>query len=790
MIKLITATLTIGALGAIAAVPDAGNLAPLVRSYRESSTPAGRSAIEGYARTHAKENSGALAQFALGVALFENKDYAGAAQELAHARPQLPAIADYVTYYLAAAQLAQGDASGAQSTLGTLPEFLSVSSPVLAKAVILDAQIRLKLGSAGSEALKPAVQALRAEVGTLVQPDGDFALALGYDATGDGVDAASYYQRVYFMHPATQMAADSWTAMERLRASLGTSYPAPLGPLLLERGQKWIDAKEYSKARAEFTTVAPLLRGVGHNQALVRMGAAQYAGGDYRGAAQYLKTLDLPSDEADAERWYYLEECARQSNNDDAMMDAVKELARHHERSVWRLKALVSAGNRYLLTHQPDKYEPLYRAAWITFPSDSATAYCHWKIAWDAYLANKHDARELMREQVEHYPGDNRAATAMYYLGRLSENENDPASARSYYQKLENEFPNFYYAVLGRERLADGRLVAATASPQVTEWLDAIEFPAHADYSSQTPNEATKTRIERARWLALAGLADFAEAEVRFGSKTDGQPHLLAEEIAATDAAPYLSLRHMKSLAPDYLSTPVASAPKQFWRMLFPLPYSGSLVSSAKRQNLDPYMVAALIRQESEFNPVAHSHANAYGLTQIVPATGRMLARQQGIRWSSPNLLYEPSTNLQLGTRYIRSLLDQWNGRWELTLAAYNAGPGRVKEWMSWGNYREPSEFVEAIPITETREYVQAVIRNAAVYHEVYGTTPVVLDEPDPPSPVISSAPIPASGVPTHKAAAHAVASHAGKSRGSASNTKTLAHAKAGAKKKHRRADA
>jgi hypothetical protein len=109
---------------------------------------------------------------------------------------------------------------------------------------------------------------------------------------------------------------------------------------------------------------------------------------------------------------------------------------------------------------------------------------------------------------------------------------------------------------------------------------------------------------------------------------------------------------------------------------------------------------------------------------------------------------------------------------------------------MSWGNYREPSEFVEAIPITETREYVQAVIRNAAVYHEVYGTTPVVLDEPDPPSPVISSAPIPASGVPTHKAAAHAVASHAGKSRGSASNTKTLAHAKAGAKKKHRRADA
>ena len=107
-------------------------------------------------------------------------------------------------------------------------------------------------------------------------------------------------------------------------------------------------------------------------------------------------------------------------NNDDEMMDSIKELARHQERSVWRLKALVSAGNRYLLTHQPDKYEPLYRAAWVTFPSDTAhQPYCHWKISWDAYLANKHDAHELLREQVQNYPGDNKAATSALLSGPL-----------------------------------------------------------------------------------------------------------------------------------------------------------------------------------------------------------------------------------------------------------------------------------------------------------------------------------------------------------------------------------
>ena len=335
-------------------------------------------------------------------------------------------------------------------------------------------------------------------------------------------------------------------------------------------------------------------------------------------------------------------------NNDDEMMDAIKDLARHHERSVWRLKALVSAGNRYLLTHQADKYEPLYRAAWVTFPTDSTTAYCHWKITWDAYLANKRESRDLLREQVEHYPGDNKAATALYYLGRLSETENDNEAARAYYERLDNEFPNFYYAVLGRERLTQPRVVAATASSKVSAWLDTVDFPSHADYSSQTPSEATKIRIERARLLASSGLTDFADAEVRFGAKVDGQPHLLAVEIARTDAAPYLSLKHMKSLAPDYLSTAVEDAPKQFWRMLFPLPYSSALVSSANQQSLDPYLVAALIRQESEFNPGAHSHANAYGLTQIVPATGRMLARQQGIRVFLPRSFTSPKQTFNL----------------------------------------------------------------------------------------------------------------------------------------------
>ncbi|HUE04697.1 MAG TPA: lytic transglycosylase domain-containing protein, partial [Bryobacteraceae bacterium] len=156
--------------------------------------------------------------------------------------------------------------------------------------------------------------------------------------------------------------------------------------------------------------------------------------------------------------------------------------------------------------------------------------------------------------------------------------------------------------------------------------------------------------------------------------------------------------------------------------LLFPLPFEQDLVRSAKQQNLDPYMVAALIRQESEFDPQALSAKQAYGLTQVQPATGRALARRAGVKHFSNRALFQPAVNLKLGACYLRALLDEWGGKWEQTLASYNAGKSHVNDWLTWNQYQEPAEFVESIPFTETREYVQAVLRNAALYRQLYAS--------------------------------------------------------------------
>jgi soluble lytic murein transglycosylase len=231
---------------------------------------------------------------------------------------------------------------------------------------------------------------------------------------------------------------------------------------------------------------------------------------------------------------------------------------------------------------------------------------------------------------------------------------------------------------------------------------------------------ATETRIERSRLLRSAGLNDLADAELRFGMRTDGQAALLGMELAASAEAPHQAMRIMKNTAPEYLNLPVPAAPRKFWELLFPLPYRSDLLRTAQERDLDPYLLAGLIRQESEFNPQAVSRAKAYGLTQIRPATGRQFARKAGVSKVTTRVLYQPAANLKIGSSILRSMLDQQGGKVEQTLAAYNAGPHKVVEWMGWGTYREPAEFVESIPFTETRDYVQAVLRNAEMYRRLY----------------------------------------------------------------------
>ena len=339
----------------------------------------------------------------------------------------------------------------------------------------------------------------------------------------------------------------------------------------------------------------------------MRIGAADYLAGKGNLATPYLVSLELAGPAADAERLYYLEESARQRKDDDDMMAHVKRLGEKYRQSPWRLRALISAANRYLLANQPDRYVPLYKAVYEDFPNDPYAATSHWKVTFAAYLRGEGDAAKLLREHLSDFPSHPTAGAAMYFLGRLAEQERDFASARACYERLSAAFQNYYYGVLASDRLRESELNSVAPSAKASEFLALLKLPAAAPLPEKD-TRATALRIERSRVLRAAGLNDLADSELRFGARTDGQASLLGMEMAESADTVHVAMRLMKSMSPDYLTLPIEAAPRKYWELLFPLPYRTELIADAERVGLDPFLVAGLIRQESEFNQIGRAH--------------------------------------------------------------------------------------------------------------------------------------------------------------------------------------
>lgn len=653
-----------------------------------------------------------LAPLASAYRAFEAKDWRGA---LAAARQvRAPQLADYAASLAGSAAFELKDYDTAIVELERVWKH-EPRSPLFTRAVTLAARSYLAAGRP-----EPGIALLRKHYTELPQPEAGLLLAQSYDAAGDGASAADFYQRVYYEQPATSEAADAGTALERLKQSLGERFPPAMPQAMLSRATRLLHAGEATRARSEFTALVPQLAGPERDLARVRACEALYTARRNREAFDCLSALQVSAADADAERLYFMHAAARRLERETEMLAAVEQLARYPQ-TTWRLQALVSAGNHFLLRNDPGRWAPYFRACYEAFPAAPQAAYCHWKLAFRAYLERDPEAAALLRQHVLRFPASPNRGAALYFLARNAERAGSPGLARSYYSALEARLPNSFYASLARERLRDRRLsrTAAQSTPVLEEsvWPDPPRF-------SFAENGPARERLERARLLASVSLYDWAEAELRFGARQHASPLVMALELARMAdqrGSPQDAIRSIKLLASDYLRAPLESAPDTFWRLAFPLPYRQALESISRVRSLDPYLMAALIRQESEFDPNAVSPARAYGLTQVLPSTGLQLSRRLGIRRFRSSMLFQPDINLKLGSYYLRSLLDQLGGRWEAALASYNAGKSRVLGWLGWAAYDEPAEFIENIPISETRTYVQTVLRNADIYRRLYG---------------------------------------------------------------------
>ncbi|WP_031499694.1 transglycosylase SLT domain-containing protein [Bryobacter aggregatus] len=684
----------------VAVALSAQTLEPIAKEFRERPTPPTRAKLEQFLIKHPKDQEGALAR----LLLYNGDPGPASLEKLRAARSYLKEISDYVDWMIASTEFTARDF---KSALEDAERVLEVhESPLAPRAALLALKSARELGE------KDKLASLLKKHQKLLSPS---QIAFYSSLNAKPEESRRLLAQVLSQSPKSAEASEAVKLLP-----LSDLSPAER----LDRAYKLLDQSDPTAARAELVALLPKLTGPALDLAKVRIGVCDYR--LRRDTAQAtLQATQVADGEADAERLFYTLLAARRAKSYDAMGSSMEQLNKKYPKSSFRLEALANAAGQFWVMGQNAKSMPLYEACSLDFAARPEARECDWKLAVQSYILRRPDAEARLGNYLAADPTGDHNSAALYFLGRAAEARKDKPAAKTYYQRAIDLFPNHFYAELCRERIAQAGLGTQALSPTVEAQLRDISFPVPQNQLSFDANSNTRRRIARAELLARGALYDYAELELRNDARLHNQAHLLAmaaAQMATRRGAPDQGIRYMKSIFPAYLSLPLNATTLPLWKLAYPLPYKDPLLTYSYKNDLDPYLLAGLIRQESEFSAKVLSRANAHGLTQIMPATGRDLARRLGIKGFSNKMLLDPTVNLQMGSLYLKSLVTSLNGSLEQALASYNAGKGRVTEWLGRGEYSDPAEFIESIPFTETRGYVQSVIRNAGVYRRLYAT--------------------------------------------------------------------
>jgi soluble lytic murein transglycosylase len=683
------------------------DLKPMARQLLDDHTPAAYAGVEAYAQKHAKEDAGALAWLVVGYARFNDHDLPRAIDALNRAKPHAGDLGDYVAYYLGTSYLQSGRSSEALATLANFstnyPDSILTRDADVAYALALNADNRPQEAIA---ILEKHRDPLRADV--------ELNLGRAYESTGQNPKAVAVFRNLYYNLPTSGEAEVAASELHKL----GGLTPASVQERR-NRAELLAKGKRYNDAASEYNALADDVPAADRPTMLLAEATILQKANRYRDAKQVLNRIpDAP--EAQAQKLYLLAETERSAGDENAFLSTQSQLRQTAPTSTWFEQSLLSAGNMYLVKRDYDRAIDFYGELQTRFPNSTKASYAHWKVAWLSLRQQRpDDAKKGFEQQVGLYPNSGEVPAALYWRGRLAEEDGETAKARAFYQKLSDRFRNYYYAELARERMHALKADPDPVHYALLDHVPALSTPGKMEIAEPPADDL---HVEKAHLLENGALLDLAVREVQAAAAPNANwaPTEIARIYA--DSGQYnRAIELMKRTVPSYFAVDIPELPRPYWEALFPKAYWNDLHRFSAQNNLDPYLVASLVRQESEFNPNAISHANAVGLMQLLPGTGKKVAKDLKIHHFTPSQLYTPTMNLQLGTAYFKSMVDRF-GSFEYALAAYNAGADRVEDWKSQGKYRDMAEFVESIPFTETREYVQAIMRNTNVYKQLYET--------------------------------------------------------------------
>lgn len=658
-------------------------------------------------------------QFIVAVQRYRAADWAGAATTFAALATAPTPIPEYALY-LRADSLARLDDAEAALAAAEQAASLTGDGPLAAAALLLAGQQAMRAGKAAEAAglLRRFTERHPAHPETT---RARFMLGQALDAAGQLPEAVAAYRRVWLGAPASPF-ADLAAAAERALAGRGVAVVPPEAPDRVERAERLLGAGRAGAARAEADALLGDKLDADLTLRALRVSAeAARREGKLDVAARAIdRALAVARGPARAP-WLLARARLQQRQNREGALALLDRLVQEHPGAPEAPEALLLAARLLEDAGRGAEAETAYRRVASDYRDAGAAGDALWRLGWMAWEQGAHArAAERWGTLLEVPGGRGYRDPASYWLGRVLEVRGEGEIAQRRYETLVREAPRTYYGVLASARLADRP--GSPAPPRVGDETLRLAVTLPADPLESLRGEAGFARIEA---LRAVGLLEFVEPEVEALGRGAADPVRLYGVAAfhVEDARYHAAIRILRRAFFQQARADDAALPPRFWQMLYPLDWRELLDASAARAALDPMLVAAVVREESAFSPTARSRAGARGLMQLMPATARPMARQRGLDFRGGAVLEEPAANLDMGASYLGGLLRQF-GDPRLAVAAYNAGPGRVRSWVEARRPDDVEAWVELIPFSETRAFVKRVMLSWDEYRRQYPARP------------------------------------------------------------------
>ena len=512
---------------------------------------------------------------------------------------------------------------------------------------------------------------------------------------GDRAAAARAAELLYNDYPDSTQAPAAGVRLKALAAFAPSRTPPERVARERVRALKLFDASEH---RAAVTALRALLAGTpvpADPDALrAKLGRALIALGRDKDGLAELRKVPAGSGAA-AEAWYFI---ARAQARSARRPDPYAAVADRFPGTPWGEEALMDQAHWYQKDARDEEALPYFRRLAAEYPQGKYVDAATWRVAWgDRRLGRFTDAATRLEAALAGRPTSSYTPGFLYWAGRTRREAGDEDAARAHFAETIRRYKHAYHGLKAQEAVGGEMADAPPPDPGPP-----IEEPG-------------RTRI---RELLLINRLPEALDETRALPQTP-QAQATRAWILWRQGQLRPAITAMRRAYPSWVGAGGAALPDPLWRILYPLDFEAALREDAAKNGLDPALVAALIWQESTFDPSAVSAVGARGLMQIMPPTGRELARGLGLKYKI-DMLHEPDRGLELGTRYLKRMVDGFGGRVDKALAAYNAGPSRVSSWTRARPGQSAEEFIEGIPFNETRSYVMTILANREHYRRIY----------------------------------------------------------------------